>query len=372
MEGTGYMARIAFIMDRLMHKIGLHGKSFIPLIMGFGCNVPAIMATRTLENRSDRILTMLIIPLMSCSARLPVYVLLISAFFPNNPATMLMLIYLLGIIFAGIFALIFKKLFFNKTEAPFVMELPPFRMPTLKATYVYMWLRASQYLKKMGGIILIASLIIWVLSYFPRNIELSKDYEQHIREVNNTYFSNINKTNSKDSLLHLKQERLTELTNLVRDRELERHSKTYIGILGRLIEPVMSPLGMDWRLSISILSGFPAKEVIISTMGVLFQDYELDPENPDTDNPKARIIPLDQRLEESVFLDDEQGKPLFSKVSAFAFLLFVLFYFPCTASIVAIKKESSSWFYTILSIVYTTGFAWLISYVANSIGNAIF
>jgi len=373
MEGTGYMPRIAFIMDRLMHKVGLHGKSFIPLIMGFGCNVPAIMATRTLENRSDRILTMLIIPLMSCSARLPVYVLLISAFFPRNPAFMLMLIYLLGIFFAAFFALIFKKLFFNKTEAPFVMELPPYRMPTFRATYVYMWLRASQYLKKMGGIILIASLIIWVLGYFPRNVEYSRDYEQLIGDTKLSYEMMIQATESTDSITVLKEQKIKELTDIVRQRELERHSKTYIGLLGRIIEPVMSPLGMDWRLSISILSGFPAKEVIISTMGVLFQDYELDPDNPDTDNPSLRIVSLDKRLQEAVFLEDENsGKPLFTKVSAFAFLLFVLFYFPCTASVVAIKKESARWSFTILSIVYTTGFAWLIAYAANAIGSMFF
>jgi ferrous iron transport protein B len=373
MEGTGYMARIAFIMDRLMHKVGLHGKSFIPLIMGFGCNVPAIMATRTLENKSDRILTMLIIPLMSCSARLPVYVLLVAAFFPENPALMIMLIYFLGIFFAAFFALLFKKLFFNKNEAPFVMELPPYRTPTLKATYLYMWLRASQYLKKMGGIILIASIIIWVLGYFPRNIQFSKDYESHIAQVHEKYNNLSGSVHSDDSLAVLQSLKVEELTNIVRERELERHSKTYIGILGKMIQPIMEPLGMDWRLSISLLSGFPAKEVIISTMGVLFQDYELDPIHPDTDNPKLKIVSLDKRLQEAVFLSEgEDGSPLFTKVSAFAFLLFVLFYFPCTASVVAIKKETAKWSFTILSIVYTTGFAWLMSYLANTFGHLIF
>jgi len=375
MEGTGYMSRIAFIMDRLMHKIGLHGKSFIPLIMGFGCNVPAIMATRTLENKSDRILTMLIIPLMSCSARLPVYVLLISAFFPQNPALMLMLIYFLGITFAALFALLFKKLFFNKTEAPFVMELPPYRMPTLKATYMYMWLRASQYLKKMGGIILIASLVIWMLGYFPRDIKFSKDYEMLISQVNEKYEPLLQNTQPSDSvaLKEIKALKVEELTHIVQNRELERHSKTYIGLMGAVIEPVMRPLGMDWRLSISLLSGFPAKEVILSTMGVLFQEYKLDPDNPDTDHPKVIIGSLDKRLQQAVFLDTKDSdKPLFTKVSAFAFLVFVLFYFPCTASIVAIKKESGQWSYTILAILYTTGFAWLMAFIVNSFGFLIF
>ncbi len=373
MEGTGYMSRIAFIMDRLMHKIGLHGKSFIPLIMGFGCNVPAIMATRTLENKSDRILTMLIIPLMSCSARLPVYVLLISAFFPERPALMLMLIYFLGIIFAAFFAIVFKKLFFHKTEAPFVMELPPYRMPTLRATYTYMWLRASQYLKKMGGIILVASLIVWTLGYFPRNIEFSKNYDAEITTIFQKYDPILEKTTSDDSLSMIRQMRVNELTQIVKEREIERHSKTFIGRLGTLIEPVMKPLGMDWRLSISLLTGFPAKEIILSTMGVLFQEYELDPINPDTDNPKVIIGSLEHRLQQAVFIENsESNKPLFTKVSAFAFLIFVLFYFPCTASIVAIKKESGRWFYTILSILYTTGFAWLMAFVINTLGYLIF
>jgi ferrous iron transport protein B len=286
---------------------------------------------------------------------------------------MLMLMYFLGITFAAVFALLFKKLFFNKTEAPFVMELPPYRMPTLRATYLYMWLRASQYLKKMGGIILIASLLIWVLGYFPRNIEFSRDYDQLIYEVYEKYEPLILQTQSNDSLAMIKTLRVEELTHIVQERELERHSKTYIGMLGTIIEPVMSPLGMDWRLSISLLSGFPAKEVILSTMGVLFQEYELDPENPDTDHPTVIIGSLDQRLQQAVFLDSKDGdSPLFTKVSAFAFLVFVLFYFPCTASIVAIKKESGKWSYTILSILYTTGFAWLMAFIINSLGYLIF
>lgn len=370
LEGTGYMSRIAFLMDRFMHKIGLHGKSFIPLIMGFGCNVPAILATRTLENKSDRILTMLIIPLMSCSARLPVYVLLISAFFPEKPALMLMLIYFLGIFFAAFFALFFKKIFFNKTEAPFVMELPPYRMPTLRATLLYMWLRASQYLKKMGGTILVASLVIWMLGYFPRNISFSRDYESEIQHISHKYEALIQAEINSDSVEHFKTQRLAELTNVVEQRELERHSGTYIGMMGQIIEPIMRPLGMDWRLSISLLTGFPAKEVIISTMGVLFQEYELDKDYPDTDHPRVKVGSLEKRLQHAVFQEETQsGRPLFTKVSAFAFLIFVLFYFPCTASVVAIKKESGKWFFTILTIFYTTAFAWLMAYMVNIFGH---
>lgn len=374
MEGTGYMARIAFIMDRLMHKVGLHGKSFIPLIMGFGCNVPAIMATRTLENKSDRILTMLIIPLMSCSARLPVYLLLITAFFPKNPALILLSIYLIGLLFATLFALLFKKLFFNKTEAPFVMELPPYRMPTLKVTMVYMWLRASMYLKKMGGIILIASIIIWFLGYFPRNVSYSKNYDEEFNKVEMKY-EQIAQTEvfGEQELEIIKQEKINELTDLVQERELERHSKTYIGMMGRAIEPVMRPLGFDWRLSIGLLSGFPAKEVIISTMGVLFQEYELDPDNPDVNNPIVKVGSLQDRIASAAFMDEkDNGKPLFTQVSAFAFLIFVLFYFPCTAAVVAIHKEAGRFLWTSIAIVYTTVFAWLMAYGVNQIGNLFF
>lgn len=373
LEGTGYMARIAFIMDRLMHKIGLHGKSFIPMIMGFGCNVPAIMATRTLENKSDRIITMLLIPLMSCSARLPVYVLLIAAFFPDNPVTMLMLIYFIGIILAAIFALIFKKLFFNKTEAPFVMELPPYRMPTFKTVYVFMWLRASQYLKKMGGIILVASMIIWALGYFPREIEFDKNYDQLISQVNTKFSEKIENTTNNDSLLILKEQKVEELLPIVKERELERHSKTYIGMLGTLIEPIMRPLGFDWRISIGLLSGFPAKEVIVSTLGVLFQDYELDVNNIDTDNPTVKVGSLSDKLKSATIVDENNNvKPLLTPVSAFALLIFVLIYFPCVASVVAIKKESGRWFWTNLSILYTTFFAWLMAFIVTIVGSLFF
>ena len=373
LEGSGYMSRIAFIMDRLMHKIGLHGKSFIPLIMGFGCNVPAIMATRTLENKSDRILTMLIIPLMSCSARLPVYILLISTFFPKNPALVLFAIYWLGIMFAAVFAIIFKKLFFNKTEAPFVMELPPYRMPTLKATYTYMWLRASQYLKKMGGIILIASVIIWVLGYFPQNIKFSKDYALMFNELSEEYEQKKVNTSSDIEPRIAKQTYILEVNNLVNEREQERHSKTYIGMMGKMIEPIMKPLGLDWRLSISLLSGFPAKEVIVSTMGVLFQDYVIDEKTLDFDNPSIKYISLDKRIKTSTITEGiNKGDPLFNSVSAFAYLIFVLFYFPCTASVVAIHKESGRWVWSALSILYTTIFAWLMAFGVYQIGSMLF
>jgi ferrous iron transport protein B len=257
MEDTGYMARAAFIMDKLMHKIGLHGKSFIPLIMGFGCTVPAIMATRTLENRNDRLLTMIIAPFMSCSARLPVYVLLISAFFPANQGLMLFAIYTIGIAISIIVALIMKKVAFSKKEVPFVMELPPYRIPTLKNTSLHMWHKAQQYLKKMGTVILLASILIWALGYFPRNVSYSCDYNSQI---------SILKTNNRlDEVTRNNQIRKLELL-----QESEREEQSYIGRLGHAMEPVIEPLGFDWKMGVSIISGLAAKEIVVSTMGVLY------------------------------------------------------------------------------------------------------
>ena len=243
MEDTGYMARAAFIMDRIMHKIGLHGRSFIPLVMGFGCNVPAIMATRTIENRQNRILTMLINPFMSCSARLPVYVLIISAVFVNRPGLVLFSIYMIGIAVAAIVAIVFKKTIFKSKEVPFVMELPPYRIPTLKNLTRHMWFKAAQYLKKMGGVILVASIIIWALGYYPRDIEYSTNYDQKIPEIKEDNLPN------KDELID---------NNLIQ-KTSEEQSKSYIGRIGKFIEPIIRPLGFDWKMCVSILSGVAAK-----------------------------------------------------------------------------------------------------------------
>jgi ferrous iron transport protein B len=258
MEDTGYMARVSFIMDRLMHKIGLHGKSFIPLLMGFGCNVPAIMATRTLENRKDRMLTMLIAPFMSCSARLPVYVLLISAFFPKNQGLVLFSIYIAGIIIAILVALILKKTVFSKQEVPFVMELPPYRIPTLKNITIHMWYKAGQYLHKMGSVILIASILIWALSYYPRHTKNLASYDEKIHQT-------VNFPIADNSL------QKTRLIQLNMEKESYRQEHTYIGQLGHLIEPIILPLGFDWKIGLSIISGLAAKEIVISTMGILYQ-----------------------------------------------------------------------------------------------------
>ncbi len=306
MEDSGYMARAAFIMDKLMHKIGLHGKSFIPLIMGFGCNVPAIMATRTLENRTDRLLTMIITPFMSCSARLPVYVLLISAFFPNHRGLVLFSLYLTGILLAVAVALVMKKIAFSKKEVPFVMELPPYRIPTLKNTGLHMWHKAQQYLRKMGTVILVASIIIWALGYFPRDASGSRDYASR--------------------------------------------EQSYIGKIGHAIEPIIRPLGFDWKMGVSILSGLAAKEIVVSTMGVL---YNGGVGNDTNDGP---------------LISNLRNQESFTPLVALCFMLFVLIYFPCIAVIAAIKKESS-WKWALFTMAYTTGLAWVVTFGVYQIGS---
>ncbi len=340
MEDTGYMARAAFIMDKLMHKMGLHGKSFIPLIMGFGCNVPAVMATRTLENRKDRILTMLIIPFMSCSARLPVYVLLISAFFPTNQGLVLLSIYVIGIMLAILVALVFKRIFFAKQDIPFVMELPPYRIPTLRNTTIHMWNKSFQYLTKMGTIILTASVIIWALGYFPRNVEYSKDYDS----LNAKIASDNSLTNE------VKEEKLSQIEI---DKASERMEKSYIGKLGHFITPVIQPLGWDWKIGVSIITGLAAKEIVVGSMGVLYQSGIEDDENS---------VNLKTKLQQQVFTSGPMiGQKVFSPLVAYSLMVFILIYFPCVAVVAAIRKEAS-WKWAIFTMSYTTALAWLLAY----------
>ncbi|MEG0796208.1 MAG: ferrous iron transport protein B [Odoribacter sp.] len=309
MEDTGYMARAAFIMDRLMHKIGLHGKSFIPLLIGFGCNVPAIMATRTLESRRDRIMTMLITPFMSCSARLPVYILLVSAFFPVNQGLVLLSIYLIGILLGIGTSLLLKKTLFAKSSDPFVMELPPYRMATMRNTMIHMWGKAGQYLKKMGTIILFASVLIWALGYFP-----------------------LEKSENIDTTNHLEN--------------------SYIGQIGKFIEPVIKPLGFDWKMGVSIATGLAAKEIVVSSMGILYH----------ADDPTQN---LEQSLQHQV---NNVGQKIFTPLVAYCFMLFILIYFPCMAVIAAIRKEAGNkW--AIFTIFYTTGLAWIVSFCVYQIGS---
>lgn len=343
MEDSGYMARAAFIMDKIMHKMGLHGKSFIPLVMGFGCNVPAIMATRTIESRNSRMITMLINPLMSCSARLPVYVLLTGAFFAENASTVLLLMYSSGILLAVIVAKLFKRFLFSKEDVPFVMELPPYRMPTSKSILIHMWEKAKQYLHKMGGIILIASILIWFLGYFPRETEQGKIYESQIEHVNSS-----NTLSEKE-----KTETVTELNRL---KNMEHQQNSYIGRIGQAIQPALAPLGFDWKISVSLLSGMAAKEVVVSTLSVL---YTGDSEDSQT---------LPERLQAD---KDKEGNPVFTPLVALSMMLFVLIYFPCVATVIAIVNESKSWKWGAFVIVYTCTLAWVVSFTVYQLGSIL-
>lgn len=311
LEDSGYMARAAFIMDKLMHKIGLHGKSFIPYLIGFGCSVPAIMATRSLENRKDRFLTVLTVPFISCSARMPVYLLLVSAFFGKNQGLVLLSIYLIGVLVAIGTALLLKRFAFKNENDHFVMELPPYRMPTLRNTLIHMWEKSVQYLKKMGTVILFASIIIWALGYFPQS-------------------------HQEDQVAQMEQ--------------------SYIGKIGHAIEPVVAPLGFDWKMGVSLVTGLAAKEVVVSTLGILYEgDADLNESSP-------KLI---DSLQEQV---NEQGEAVFTPLVAYAFMLFILLYFPCIATVVAIGKEIGAkwaWF----SVFYQTGIAWLVSFLVFQIGS---
>lgn len=348
MEDTGYMARAAFLMDRLMHKIGLHGKSFIPLLMGFGCNVPAVMATRTLENRKDRILTMLIIPFMSCSARLPVYVLFISAFFLANQGLVLLSIYLIGILFAVVVAMLFKNTLFKGQDQPFVMELPPYRIPTFRNVSIHMWDKAVQYLKKMGTFILVASIIIWALGYFPRNVNYTVDYNQKITEIQNN-----------DSISEYAKTKLIQ--DLELNKETERMEKSYIGQLGHFIQPIIEPMGWDWKIGVSIITGLAAKEIIVSTMGVLYQS------NVEDDN----TFNLQTKLKEQTHsVGKYKGEVVFSPLVAYSLMLFILIYFPCVAVIAAINREAN-WKWAVFTMTYTTALAYLVSLITYQIGKLI-
>ncbi len=346
MEDSGYMARAAFIMDKLMHKIGLHGRSFIPLLMGFGCNVPAIMATRTIPNRNNRLLTMLINPLMSCSARLPIYILIISAFFPNHAALILMGIYLTGIILAAIVARIFKKLLFRKEEAPFVMELPPYRMPTLKTTLKHMWNKGEEYLKKMGTVILVAVILIWALTYFPRPAA-DNPYEKDITALTHQLQSSEESNPTREEI----QQQLNELKSQKDAYALEN---SYIGRIGKAITPLFRPLGFDWKMSVSLLAGVTAKEIVVSTMGVLYQ-------GEDEHGTSSEL--LAQRLQDETFTEGPHaGRKVFTTATVFAFLIFILVYFPCVATVTAIAREAGSWRWALLAIVYTTTLAWVLAF----------
>lgn len=318
MEDSGYMARAAFIMDKIMHRIGLHGKSFIPLLMGFGCNVPAIMAARAIESRSSRIITILINPFMSCSARLPVYVLLIGSFFSTYAAFVFLSVYLTGVVVAIISAKLFRRVKFLKDETPFVMELPPYRIPTFKSTLRHMWWKGRQYIQKMGGVILLASIIVWALNYFPLRSEDSSTPE------------------------------------MVYEMSMENDNRdSYLQSIGKAINPVMEPLGFTWRGTVAALAGVPAKEIIVSTLGVLY-----------TGDQEVSEAKLSEKL---TSVNPNTGVPDFSKESALAFLVFVLLYCPCIATLIAIVRETGSIRYGLFSILYNTAVAWIVGFIVYRI-----
>lgn len=322
MEDSGYMARAAFIMDRLMHRIGLHGKSFIPLVMGFGCNVPAIMSSRSIESRSSRIITILINPFMSCSARLPLYVLLIGTFFKSHAAVVFMGLYMLGIIIAMVTAKALRKFYFKADETPFVMELPPYRIPTLKSSLRHMWGKGEQYLKKMGGVILVASIAVWALNYFPRHEKPTSETE-------------------------------TQVTAHTNDSEINLSTDSYLQIMGKAISPVMEPLGIHWRGTVAALAGVPAKEIVVSTLGVLYTGSE-------TESDAA----LSSRISAP---DPYSGIPDFTWASALSFMVFILLYCPCIATIVAVVKETGDWRYGAFSVLYNTIVAWIAAFATYRI-----
>ena len=363
MEDTGYMSRAVFIMDKLMHKIGLHGKSFIPLLMGFGCNVPAILATRTLANRNDRLLTMLINPFMSCSARLPIYVLLIGAFFPENQGSMLFLIYLIGMLMAVGVAILLKKTLFRAQEVPFVMELPPYRMPTMRAATTHMWGRAVHYLRKISGVILVASIIIWALGYFPSG----KNFQIQLQEIEKNLLAQY-----QEKIAGLAATDNLAINNLQHNMELnikqaqagaytQRLENSYIGRIGQFIQPVMAPLGFDWKMTISIISGVAAKEIVVSTLGVLYQVDE---------SVQSHSQSLIEKLRTQTFsVGPRKGQKVFNKAVAFSFMLFVLLYFPCIGVIAAIGKESGHWKWGLFTVAYTTLIAWTVSFVFYQAAN---
>lgn len=320
MEDSGYMARAAFIMDRLMHKIGLHGKSFIPLVMGFGCNVPAIMACRAIESRSSRIITVLITPFMSCSARLPVYVLLIGTFFSANAALVFLGMYIIGVLAAMLTAKMLRKFFFKRDETPFVMELPPYRVPTMKTTMRHMWGKGKEYLNKMGGIILLASIIVWALNFFP------------LRDADPADIAELN-TEESD--------------------EINPERDSYLEMMGKAVNPILEPLGFSWRATVAAIAGVPAKEIVVSTLGVLY-----------TGSDEATEASLSERLSTPLVGATE---PDFNAASALAFMIFILLYCPCTATLVAIVRETRSWRYGVFAALYNTALAWVLSFAVYRI-----
>ena len=348
-EDTGYMSRAAFLMDKIMHLIGLHGKSFIPMLMGFGCNVPAIMASRTLESEKDRTLTILITPFMSCSARLPVYIILAGAFFGAKAGTVIFGIYLLGIILSIITGRLFRSTLLRGADAPFVMELPPYRIPMIKSLLIHMWDRSKIFLKKMGGYILAGSVVVWTLTAFPLNISYSKNYDLEVKQVKTYFQTEIESAQESDKAL-LAKKRDAAITELLTEKKVEKAEKSFMGRIGKVISPIFSPLGIDWRGSVALLTGFVAKEIVVSTMGILYAADEKD----DSEALKNALL--------------SSGM---TPIAALAMMVFVLLYMPCLATLAAIRRETASLKWMIFSISYSTLLAWGLAFLVYQGGTMI-
>jgi len=348
-EDTGYMSRAAFLMDKIMHLIGLHGKSFIPMLMGFGCTVPAIMATRTLESEKDRTLTILITPFISCSAKLPVYIILAGTFFGAKAGTVIFSIYLAGIILSIITGRLLRSTILRGADAPFVMELPPYRVPMIKSLLIHMWDRGKIFLKKMGGIILAGSVIVWALLAFPRNVQYSSDYAAEIDRVKASYVAEMTTADEPDKQL-LEKRRDAAVAKLIRSKKAEKSEKSFMGRIGKVIAPLFAPLGIDWRGSVALLTGFAAKEIVVSTMGIL---YVAD-EEEDSEALKNALLSSDM-----------------TPLSALAMMAFVLLYLPCFATAAAIRRETGSFKWMFFSVVYSTLLAWVVAFCVYQGGRVI-
>ena len=336
MEDTGYMSRVAFLMDKLMHKVGLHGKSFVPMLVGFGCNVPAIMAARNIDNKKDRTLTMLMIPFMSCGARLPVYMLFVGAFFAEQKALVMMSLYLAGVLLSILFALIMKRTrYFKQDDEDYVSELPAFKAPVWRNTWLHIWERCEDYLKKISTVILWASIIIWALYYFPRNEQLTLPYQAQIQELRQ----------AKPTTEQEEAQMARIIDSLSFEMEAVQKENSALADVGRWIEPVMRPIGFDWRMNVCVLTGLPAKEAIVSTMGILYHQ----------DN--------DSKLEDSL-----RDNPFFTPVKAYAFLIFVLLYFPCIATVATLRREiGRGW--AAFTVVHSLLLAWLMAFLVFQVGS---
>lgn len=345
MEDSGYMSRAAFIVDKLMHKIGLHGKSFIPMVMGFGCNVPAIMATRAIESRKSRMITIAIIPFMSCAGRLPIFVLLAGAFFPHNAALVLLGIYLLGIVLAILSAIVLSK-FVKDDDLPFVMELPPYRIPTAKAIWRHTWEKGQQYLQKMATTILICSVIIWFLGYFPKNKELMAAQEEYAT-LAQTPAGRLS-ANADDVDVNAATATKKELMTRIDSLYAYQQENSYIGQLGRMVSPALDPLGFNWKMDVGLLTGIAAKELVVSTLGVMYSEGAKVSEGHDMSE--------DTQLQSALVND-------VTPAAALSFMVFILLYFPCVATFVAIKNETGKWRWAVACCAYTMAVAWIMSFI---------